>query len=545
MEPCSGLAGGSTADTWLPGAPVFPWSHATDWHEDLLQIPGSLEHPSSHGAMQRTGTRIYVTYLAPWSTRLPMEQCNGLARGSTADTWLPGAPVFPWSHATDWQKKLNADTWLPGAPVFPWSHAADWHEDLLQILSSLEHPSSHGAMQRTGTRIYCRYLAPWSTRLPMEPCSGLARGSTADTWLPGAPFFPWSHAADWHEDLLQIPGSLEHPSSHGTMQRTGTRIYCRYLAPWSTRLPMEPCSGLARGSTAETWLPGAPVFPWNHAADWQEGVLQIPGSMEHPSSHGTMQRTGKRIYCRYLAPWSTRLPMEPCSGLARGSTADTWLPGAPVFPWSHAADWHEDLLQRPGSLEHPSSHGTMQRTGRRVYCRYLAPWSTHLPMEPCSGLARGSTADTWLPGAPVFPWSHAADWHKDLLQIPGSLEHPSSHGAMQRTGTRIYCGYLAPWSTLLPMEPCSGLARGSTADTWLPGAPVFPWNHAADWHEDLLQIPGSLEHPSSHGAMQRTGMRIYCRYLAPWSTRLPMEQCNGLARGSTADTWLPGAPVFQ
>ena len=385
-----------------------------------------------------------------------MEPCSGLARGSTADTWLPGAPVFPWSHAAGWQ------------------------DDLLQIPGSLEHPSSHGAMQRTGTRIYCRYLAPWSTRLPMEPCSGLARGSTADTWLPGAPVFPWSHAADWHEDLLQIPGSLEHPSSHGAMQRTGTRIYCRYLAPWNTRLPMEPCSGLAGGSTADTWLPGAPVFPWSHAAGWQDDLLQIPGSLEHPSSHGAMQRTGTRIYCRYLAPWSTRLPMEPCSGLARGSTADTWLPGAPVFPWSHAADWHEDVQQIPGSVEHPSSHGAMQRTGTRIYCRYLAPWSTRLPMEPCSGLARGCTADTWLRGAPVFPWSHATDWHEDLLQIPGSLEHPSSHGAMQRTGTRIYCRYLAPWSTRLPMEPCSGLARGSTADTWLPGTPVFPWSHVAD-----------------------------------------------------------------
>ena len=391
-----------------------------------------------------------------------MEQCNGLARGSAAHTWLPGAPVFPWSHA------------------------ADWHEDLLQRPGSLEHPSSHGAMQRTGTRMYCRYLAPWRTRLPVEQCNGLARGSTADTWLPGAPVFPWSHAADWQEDLLQIPGSLEHPSSHGAMQRTGTRICCRYLAPWSTRLPMEPCSGLARGSTADTWLPGAPVFQWSHATDWHEDLLQIPGSLEHPSSYRTMQRTGTRIYCRYLAPWSTRLPMEPCSGLARGSTADTWLPEAPVFPWSHVADWHEDLLQIPGSLKHPSSHGAMQRTGTRIYCRYLAPWSTRLPMEPCSGLARGTTSDTWLPRAPIFPWSHAADWHEDLLQIPGSLEHPSSHGAMQRTGTRICCRYLAPWSTRLPMEPCSGLARGSTADTWLPGARVFPWSHAADWHEDLL-----------------------------------------------------------
>ena len=184
--------------------------------------------------------------------------------------------------------------------------------DLRQIPGSLEHPSSHGAMQRTGTRMYCRYLAPWSTRLPMEPCSGLAGGSTADTWLLGAPAFPWSHAAGWQKDLLQIPGSVEHPSPHGAMQRTGTR-----------------------------------------------NLMQIPGSLEHPSSHGAMQRTGTRIYCRYLAPWSTRLPMEPCSGLARGSTSETWLPGAPVFPWSHAADWHEDLLQKPGSLEHPSSHGAM------------------------------------------------------------------------------------------------------------------------------------------------------------------------------------------
>ena len=237
----------------------------------------------------------------------------------------------------------------------------------------------------------------------MEPCSGLARGSTTDTWLPGAPVFPWSHAADWHEDLLQIPGSLEHPSSHGAMQRTGTRIYSRYLAPWSTRLPMEPCNGLAQGSTAETWLPETPVFPWSHAADCHEDLLHIPGSLEYPSSHGAMQRTGTRMYCRYLAPWSTRLPMEPCNGLARGSTADTWLPGAPVFPWSHAADWHEDLMQIPGSLEHPSSHGAMQRAGTRIYCRYLAPWRTCLPMEPCSGLAIESTADTWLHGAPVFP----------------------------------------------------------------------------------------------------------------------------------------------
>ena len=320
MKPCSGLARGSTADTWLPGAPVFPWNHAADWQEDVLQIPGSPEHPSSHGAMQRTGMRIYCRYLAPWSTSLPMEPCSGLAGGSTADTWLPGAPVFPWSHAADWHEDLLQIPGLPGAPAFPWSHAADWQEDLLQIPGSLEHPSSHGAMQRTGTRIYCRYPAPWSTRLPMEPCSGLAQGSTADTWLPEAPVFPRSHAADWQEDVLQRPGSLEHPSSHGAMQRTGRRIYCRYLAPWSTRLPMEPCSALARGSAADTWLPGAPFFPWSHAADWQEDLLHTPVSLEHPSSNGAMQRTGTKIYCRYLAPWSTRLPMEPCSGLARGST---------------------------------------------------------------------------------------------------------------------------------------------------------------------------------------------------------------------------------
>ena len=45
------------------------------------------------------------------------------------------------------------------------------------------------AMHLTDGRIYCRYLAPGSTRLPVDPCT-----------------------------------------------LTDGGIYCRYLAPWSTRL---------------------------------------------------------------------------------------------------------------------------------------------------------------------------------------------------------------------------------------------------------------------------------------------------------------------
>ena len=88
-------------------------------------------------------------------------------------------------------------------------------------------------LQSNGGRIYCRYLAPWSTRPPstahsmcgsvplLIQISGAGSPFKQWGWVPSQsvgwiPFYCVGLgplAIDWREDLLQIPGSLEHPSA--------------------------------------------------------------------------------------------------------------------------------------------------------------------------------------------------------------------------------------------------------------------------------------------------------------------------------------------
>ena len=80
-------------------------------------------------------------------------------------------------------------------------------------------------LQSNGGRIYCRYLVPWSTRPPSTAhsmCGSvplliqiLGAGSPLNQWgwIPSYSMGLGPLAIDWWEDLLQILGSLEHPSA--------------------------------------------------------------------------------------------------------------------------------------------------------------------------------------------------------------------------------------------------------------------------------------------------------------------------------------------
>ena len=94
---------------------------------------------------------------------------------------------------------------------------------------------------------------------------------------------------------------------------TGGRIYCRYLAPWSTRLHSTAHStcgsvpSLIRISGA-----GSPFNQWGWIPSLFCGVapLSISGLGSPFKQYGwvPLQSTGGRIYCRYLAPWSIHPP---------------------------------------------------------------------------------------------------------------------------------------------------------------------------------------------------------------------------------------------
>ena len=98
---------------WIPSYCVGLGLLAIEWREDLLQIPGSLEHPSAFYGAQHVwfcptadpDLRGWVPFQAMGLGPLSISgldplllcgagsPCNRLAGGSIADTWLPRAPV--------------------------------------------------------------------------------------------------------------------------------------------------------------------------------------------------------------------------------------------------------------------------------------------------------------------------------------------------------------------------------------------------------------------------------------------------------------------
>ena len=105
----------------------------------------------------------------------------------------------------------------------------------------------------------------------------------------------------------------------------------------------------------------------------------------------------------------------------------------------------------------------------------------------------------WIPFYCVGLGPLAIDWRQDLLQIPGSLEHPSAFYGAQHVW---FCPTADP--DLRGWVPfyCVGLGPPSSNGA---GSPSAPWG----W------VP-----------LQSIGGRIYCRYLAPWSTRPPSTAHN-------------------
>ena len=100
----------------------------------------------------------------------------------------------------------------------------------------------------------------------------------------------------------------------------------------------------------------------------------------------------------------------------------------------------------------------------------------------------------WIPSYCVGLGPLAIEWREDLLQIPGSLEHPSAfHGAQHVW----FCPTADP--DLRGWVPFQAMGLGPLSISGV-GSPFTVWG----W------VP-----------LQSTGGRIYCRYLAPWSTRPP------------------------
>ena len=133
----------------------------------------------------------------------------------------------------------------------------------------------------------------------------------------GSPFIIWGWVT-FQSMGLGPPSLFEAGSPFSVwgwvpLQSNGGGIYCRYLAPWSTRPPstghnmcgsvplLIQISGAGSPFTAWGWVPFQAMGL---------GPLLISGAGSSFAAWGwvPLQLTGGRIYCRYLAPWSTRPP---------------------------------------------------------------------------------------------------------------------------------------------------------------------------------------------------------------------------------------------
>ena len=96
-------------------------------------------------------------------------------------------------------------------------------------------------------------------------------------------------AIDWREDLLWIPGSLEHPSAFYGAQHVW---FCPTADPdlrgwvpfYSVGLGPLSSKGAGSPSTPWGWVTSQSVGLGPLAIDWREDLLQIPSSSEHPSA---------------------------------------------------------------------------------------------------------------------------------------------------------------------------------------------------------------------------------------------------------------------
>ena len=260
------------------------------------------------------------------------------------------------------------------------------------------------------------------------------------------------------------------------------------------------------------WIPFYCVGLGPLAIDWREDLLQIPGSLEHPSAFYGAQHvwfcpTANPDLRGWVAFYSVGLGPLSISGAGSPFIVWGWIPFYCVGLGPLAIDWREDLLQIPGSLEHPSAFYGAQHVW---FCPttdpnlrgWVAFYSVGLGPLSISGAGSPFIVWGWIPFCCVGLGPLAIDWREDLLQIPGSLEHPSAFYGAQHvwfcpTTDPNLRGWVAFYSVGLGPLSSYGAGSPSTLWGWVPSQSVGLGLLAIDWREDLLHIPGSLEHPSA------------------------------------------------